>query len=78
MNPMWRKGWVDVEGFITAWLVAMTLHGVQPEPDLVKKAIARTPTPAQLKKERRQFDADLEAVRRAKVQPAELKLHNTG
>ena len=43
---MARKGWVDVEDFITAWLVAVTLHGVQPEPDLVKKAIARTPTRA--------------------------------
>jgi hypothetical protein len=40
-----NKIWVDVEDFITAWLVGMTLHGVRAKPELIRAAIERSPPP---------------------------------
>lgn len=60
---MARKNWVDVEDFITAWLVGMLLHGTGADLALVRAAVARTPTREQTNRENRQFDADLKELR---------------
>src|ERR1700709_1108815 len=33
------KDWVDAEDFMTAWLVALALHGVKTEPEAVRLAL---------------------------------------
>lgn len=39
---MGDKAWVDIEDFITAWLVAMTMHGARMPAEAIHKAIALT------------------------------------
>lgn len=38
-----RKLWADVDDFLTAWLVALALHGVQASAETVRDMIAKAP-----------------------------------